>query len=51
MWVRQAFQIIDHQKETLYEESNGDVKPDLGPKVKVKSNMVCLKSHVAVYLF
>ena len=28
---------------TLYKESNGDVKFDLGPKVKVKLKIVSLK--------
>ena len=28
---------------TLYKESNGDVKLDLGPKVKVKLNIVGVK--------
>ena len=39
-----------HQKETLCEEFIGDVKFDLGPKVKVKSNIVSLKSPVAAFL-
>ena len=30
------------------ETPNGSAKFDLGPKVKVKSNIVKLKSHVAV---
>ena len=41
---------IEHWSETLYEESNGDVKCDLGAKVDVKSNIVRLKSPVATYL-
>ena len=31
----------------LYEESNGDIKSDLGPKDKVKSNIVSFKSLLA----
>ena len=35
---------------TLYEESNGDVKFDLGLKVKVKSTIVRLEIPVATYM-
>ena len=41
---------MHHQQETLYEEFTGDVTIDLGPKVKVKSNIVSFKSPVAAYL-
>ena len=41
---------INHQWETLYEELIGEVKFDLGPKIKVKSNIVSFKSPVAAYL-
>ena len=41
---------MNHQYETLYEESNGGVRFDLGPKGKDKSNIVIFKSPVAAYL-